>query len=354
MSNSAAWQQAKRILAVRLDHFGDVMMVTPALAAIRAHRPEAHLAIWCSPSGVAAAEASGLIDETLPYKAPWMKHAAPDSLDRGIQQLSAGQFDAAVIFTSCTQSALPAAMACLIAGIPLRLAHSREQPYQLLTNWVRDNDVVGDNMRHEVQRQLDLVATLGWAPPHDRLRFVVDPTHEDSALAQLRACGLPEGATYVVMHPGATAPSRRYPAERFGTVADTLSHLKGLHTVFTGSMDDREFVLRAQKSMRSPFIDLSNALSLGELGGVIANASLLVSNNTGPAHLAAAVGTPVVDLYALTNPQHTPWKSVAKVLSHDVPCRHCLQSICPQPHHPCLTGIAPEAVVQACLELLPD
>src|SRR5690606_6222382 len=118
--------------------------------------------------------------------------------------------------------------------------------------------------------------------------------------------------------------------------------------------DDREFVLRAQKSMRSPFIDLSNALSLGELGGVIANASLLVSNNTGPAHLAAAVGTPVVDLYALTNPQHTPWKSVAKLLSHDVPCRHCLQSICPQPHHPCLTGIAPDAVVQACLELLPD
>lgn len=352
MNPSADWQQAERILAVRLDHLGDVLMCTPALAAIRAHRPDAHLALWCSPAGVAVAQASGLVDECLPFKAPWMKHAVPDPLEEGIQQLVDGHFDAAIIFTSFSQTALPAAMACMMAGIPLRLACSREQPYHLLTDWVRDRDEMRDGMRHEVQRQLDLVATLGWTPSHDRLRFEVDEHHEDRGLALLKSCGLSDGRPYVVMHPGATAPSRRYPAERFGVVAEALWQRRGLRTVFTGTEEDRALVSRARAGMQSPFIDLSGVLSLGELGGVIAHASLLVSNNSGPAHLAAALDTPLVDLYALTNPQHTPWKAKAKVLSHDVPCKHCLQSVCPEAHNACLTGIPPEAVVTACLELL--
>jgi ADP-heptose:LPS heptosyltransferase len=77
-----------------------------------------------------------------------------------------------------------------------------------------------------------------------------------------------------------------------------------------------------------------------------------VANNSGPAHLAAAVGTPVVDLYALTNPQHTPWLVQARVLSHDVPCRNCQQSVCKQAHHPCLRGVEPQQVAQAARELM--
>ncbi len=353
MTEAASWQQARRILAVRLDHFGDVLMTTPALAAVRANRPDAHLALWCSPAGTAVAQATGLLDDVLPFKAPWMKHAEPDALQAGVQQIGDEGFDAAVIFTTCTQSALPAAMACLLAGIPLRLAHLREQPYGLLTNWVPDRDQVGPGMRHEVQRQLDLVATLGWAPHHDRLRFEVDDRRDEQALALLRSCGLTEDRPYVVMHPGATAPSRRYPAERFGIVADGLWRARGVRTVFTGADSDRDTIGRARAGMSSPSIDLSGRLDIGELGSVIAHASLLVSNNTGPAHLAAALATPVVDLYALTNPQHTPWKSRARVLSHDVPCRHCLKSVCPEGHNACLTGIQAEHVLAACLELLP-
>lgn len=92
--------------------------------------------------------------------------------------------------------------------------------------------------------------------------------------------------------------------------------------------------------------------SLGVLASLIAGARLLVANNSSPAHLAAALGTPVVTLYALTNPQHTPWGVPARVLSHEVPCRDCLQSRCPQPRHPCLRGVPPAAVARAALELL--
>jgi ADP-heptose:LPS heptosyltransferase len=79
---------------------------------------------------------------------------------------------------------------------------------------------------------------------------------------------------------------------------------------------------------------------------------VLVSNNTGPVHLAAAVGTPVVDLYAQTNPQHTPWSVAHRVLFHDVPCKYCYRSVCPEKHHDCLRRVAPAAVVAATLELL--
>ena len=78
---------------------------------------------------------------------------------------------------------------------------------------------------------------------------------------------------------------------------------------------------------------------------------MVVCNNSVAAHLCAAVGTPVVDLYALTNPQHTPWQVAHRTLSHDVSCRYCLKSTCPLGHHRCLTGIEPDAIVEAVTEL---
>ena len=83
-------------------------------------------------------------------------------------------------------------------------------------------------------------------------------------------------------------------------------------------------------------------------------APLLIANTTGPVHVAAAVGTPVVDLYALTNPQHTPWGVPGRVLNHDVPCKYCYKSVCPEGHHNCLTLVPPEAVVEAVWSLLAE
>jgi ADP-heptose:LPS heptosyltransferase len=104
--------------------------------------------------------------------------------------------------------------------------------------------------------------------------------------------------------------------------------------------------------MRAPTRSLAGRLSLPELGAIVQAADLLVANNTGPVHLAAALGTPVVDLYALTNPQHTPWQVENRVLFHDVPCRNCYKSVCPQGHHDCLRRVEPERVAAAAGELL--
>lgn len=97
---------------------------------------------------------------------------------------------------------------------------------------------------------------------------------------------------------------------------------------------------------------LAGETDLAELAALLAQAPLLIANNSGPVHVAAAVGTPVVDLYALTNPQHTPWMTPDRVLSHDVSCKDCYQSVCPEGHHACLRAIAPERVLEAARELL--
>ena len=99
--------------------------------------------------------------------------------------------------------------------------------------------------------------------------------------------------------------------------------------------------------MGVPSHSLVARLDLAGLAALLSVAPLLVANNTGPVHVAAAVGTPVVDLYALTNPQHTPWLVNHRALSHDVPCKYCYKSVCPEGHHNCLRLVTPERVVRA-------
>jgi ADP-heptose:LPS heptosyltransferase len=191
-------------------------------------------------------------------------------------------------------------------------------------------------------------------PRHDRVVFAIDDQDVRRLHAWLVALGIDPSRPYIVVHPGATAPSRRYPAARFGMAADTIAHGSRCTVLFTGDASEESLIAEARAGVRTPSHSLAGQLQLGELGALIAGAQLLVSNNTGPAHIAAAVGTPVVDLYALTNPQHTPWRVASRVLNHDVPCRNCLKSVCPQGHHDCLMRVPPRAVSDAAFELMAE
>src|SRR5262249_32235943 len=128
--------------------------------------------------------------------------------------------------------------------------------------------------------------------------------------------------------------------------------VQGCRIVFCGTDPERELVEQIRTAMRAPSHSLVALLNLAECAALVAQAPLLISNNTGPVHVAAAVGTPVVDLYALTNPQHTPWAVPSRVLFHDVPCKYCYKSVCPEKHHDCLRKVPPGAVVAAAVELL--
>jgi lipopolysaccharide heptosyltransferase II len=352
------WAEAGNVLAIRLDQMGDVLMTTPALRALRAQNRTRRLTLLTSPSAAVLEPLLGDVDEVLVYEAPWMKmtdeRTDPQADLVLIERLRAANFDAAVVFNVCTQSALPAVMLAYLAGVPLRAAYAREKPYGLLTDWLPDPDVVGTGaIRHEVRRQLDLVASLGAVTTDERMTVHIPGNAIARAWSRLAAHGIdPADRCWTVIHPGSTAASRRYLPESYGIAAAALARRHGWRIVVAGSPSESELVDRIE-SVAPEVVRFDEPMELGDLAALISLAPVLIANNSGPAHIAAAVGTPVVSLYALTNPQHTPWGVPTHVLNHDVPCRNCLRSICPMGHHMCLRGVTPEQVVDAALELNP-
>jgi lipopolysaccharide heptosyltransferase II len=348
------WNTAKNILCIRLDTIGDVIMTTPAMMALKATVPDRRITLMTSSAGSAIAPLIPGLDDLIVYDAPWLKATATRVNSEPefamIEQLRQREFDAAVIFTVYSQNPLPSAFLCYMAGIPLRLAHCHENPYQLLTDWIKDPEP--DQLtRHEVQRQLDLVTAVGCQVVDERMKLHTPAIAIGQVQQLLDQVGIDRDRPWVVIHAGATAPSRRYPPEKFAIVARQLV-AQGIQVIFTGTQPEADLVESIQQGMDAPSISLVNRLNLCELTALLKLAPLLISNNTGPVHIAAAVGTPVVDLYALTNPQHTPWGVPNQVLFHDVSCRICYKSICPEGHHHCLELVFPERVVEAALELL--
>lgn len=350
----SGFRHADNLLCVRLDGIGDLLMTTPALRALKEARPERKLTLLASPVCAEAARLIPEIDEVILYAAPWVK-SSPENGNaedlKIIQRLRSKQFDAAVIFTVFSQNPLPAALMCRLAGIPLTLAYCRENPYQLLSHWLPEEDSLS-SMRHEVRRQLDLAAHTGAFPSSRHLSFKVPEEETCEIRFFLEENGLDPSMPFVMIHPGATAPSRRYPGEHFAAAADRIIEELDCQIVFTGSEEEMELVAGIRRLMKGPSLCLAGKISLARLGAVIASAALVISNNTSAAHMAAAIGTPVVDLYALTNPQHTPWAVASRVLYRDVPCKFCFKSVCPQGQQDCLRLVEPDEVVKAAGELL--
>ena len=300
------WTGAKRVLCVRLDALGDVLMTSPALAALKASGEERRLTLLASSAGAAIAPLLPMIDETIVYDAPWMKATtlrSEGSFDRAMmERLRADRFDAAVIFTVYSQNPLPAALFCHLADIPRRLAHARENPYQLLTDWIAEPEPQ-QFVRHEVQRQLDLVAAIGARTEEVRLAIRIRPEIVEGMLDRLTSAGIEFDRPWLVIHPGASAPSRRYPPENFAAAARILALNHRCQLVFTGSQQEGPLIESVIGAAGVPAICLAGRTSLEELAALLSHASLLISNNTGPVHLAAAVGTPVIALFGPTDPR---------------------------------------------------
>jgi ADP-heptose:LPS heptosyltransferase len=333
-------------------------MTTPAIRALKAGLKDRHITLLASPAGEAVAEMIPEIDAVIAFDAPWMKGPGTPERRVGVDRdravralLRSGRFDAAVIFTAYSQNPLPAAYFCYLAGIPLRLAHCRENPYDLLTDWVAESEPAA-GVRHEVQRQLDLVAEVGCTVTDRRLSFAVDNATCREVRRLLGLQGLDFGRPWALVHAGATAASRRYPPAQMIQAIRLLVEA-GCQVVLAGAAHEIPEVNEIQRGAGVPTISVAGQLDLARLGAAILLADVVLCNNSGPAHLAAAIGTPLVDLYALTNPQHTPWMVRHTLLYHDVPCRFCYKSICPQGHHDCLRRVEPAEVAEAVLALLP-
>jgi ADP-heptose:LPS heptosyltransferase len=328
------------VLAVRLDNAGDVLLAGPAIRAL-AHRAT-RVTLLCGPHGRRAAELLPGVDEIVVWRAPWID-PEPGPVDRAsvaalVERIAALGAERALIFGSFHQSPLPTALVLRLAGVPWIGATSVDYPGALLDLRHRiDRDV------HEVERSLDLARHAGFDLP----------AGDDGALRVRRATGAatppaPAG-DYVVVHPGASVPARAWAPERNARLVDALV-AAGRRVVVTGAPAERALTARvAGPPAREAVLDLGGETDLAGLAEVIAGARAIVVGNTGPAHLAAAVGTPVASLFAPTVPaaRWRPWGVAHELLHREVPCAGCRARECPVAGHPCLSGVEPAEVLAA-------
>jgi ADP-heptose:LPS heptosyltransferase len=328
----------RHVLVARLDSDGDVLLAGPALRAAAAGARR--VSLLCGPRGEQAARLLPGVDEVLVHRAPWID-LAPAPVDPAtelalVERLAGLGLDAAVILTSFHQSPLPLALLLRFAGVTFVAATSDDYPGSLLD--VRHR-IGGDP--HEVERSLSLMAAAGF-----RL-----PTEDDGRLTVRRPAASPAalaGRRYVVVHPGASVSARAWPPERHAALVDALV-AAGRTVAVTGASAERGLGKRVAGPPRDDVVDLAGSTTLAELAEVLAGADAVVVGNTGPAHLAAAVGTPVVSLFAPTVPpaRWRPWRVPHRLLHVDVPCAGCRARACPVPGHPCLEEIGVEQVLSA-------
>jgi ADP-heptose:LPS heptosyltransferase len=333
------------VLLARQDSAGDVLLAGPAVRAVAAG---ARVTLLCGPRGRAAAELLPGVDAILCRHAPWIdpepRPVTRAAMEALADELAALAVDQAVVLTSFHQSPLPLALLLRMAGVPTIAAASVDYPGALLDVRHRPGDG-----RHEVERALELVATLGYRlPPGDDGRL---------AVRRPRA-GRPNPAgarPYVVVHPGASVPARACTPERSAALVAALA-AHGRRVVVTGGPRERPLTARVAAGARGLAVDLGGRLDLAGLAEVLAGADAVVVGNTGPAHLAAAVGTPVVSLFSPVVPaaRWRPWR-VPQVLLGDqgAACAGTRARTCPVPGHPCLDGIPVERVVAAVAALAP-
>jgi ADP-heptose:LPS heptosyltransferase len=334
----------RHVLVARQDSMGDVLLAGPAVRAVAAEA--GRVTLLCGPRGRAAAELLPGVDEVVVAHAGWIdaepRRVTREAVDELVDRLGDLEIDQALVLTSFHQSPLPLALMLRMAGVPTIAAVSVDYPGSLLDIRHRVDDDV-----HEVERGLSLAATLGYRLAEG----------DDGGLrVRLGGADVPDlEGRYVVVHPGASVPARAWAPERHGALVDVLIE-GGRRVVVTGDTSERPLTSLVAGPRRPGVVDLGGRVDLAGLARVLGGAEVVVVGNTGPAHLAAAVGTPVVSLFSPVVPavRWRPWGVAHELLGDQgAACAGSRARVCPVAGHPCLDGVSVGEVVAAVDRLAP-
>lgn len=345
------WLDARAILAIRPDNMGDVVMLGPALRAVKETAPHARLTLLTSPAGARAAPLLPWIDELIVERVIWQDVGGRNPFDPRreralIDRLAQYHFDAALIFTSFSQSPHIPGYLCYLAGIPLRAGESKEFGGGALTTELRG---APDEM-HQVERNLRLVERLGFVARDRRLRVWLSDEARAEARRLLRSIEVEPDAPYILVHPGASAQARRYSAAGYGEIARLLM-ARSHQVVVTGVERERD-LLREVARVVPDAPQLTADMPITVYAALIESAALVICNDTLPMHLADATMTPEVTLFAGTEyeSQWQPRATRSILLRKPTPCQPCYLFECPI-GQPCL-AIPPAEIVVAAESLL--
>lgn len=345
------WRHARRLLIMRADGIGDVIMAGPVLKALKQALPDAGLTLLASPAGAPATALLPWLDATIAWPVLWQEPrgpiADPSAERRLVAGLEAGRFDGAIVLTGFGQTPHAAAAVAWLAGIPLRAGASRER-CPLLTHAAP----APEETMHQAERHLDLLRTLGFPAEDDALELAVPDGARCGAEALLAAHGLPPGQPYVLVSAWAGATARTYEPVRMMRAAKLVSAGAHLPFVVAGEARDAGRAGELLELGGAAGINVCGQTSISELAALVAGARLLLTNNTFVMHMADALGTAAVVLCSGTQleSQCRPRRARHRVLRRPTRCSPCHASTCPL-DRACL-DIEPAEVADAALELL--
>ena len=313
------WNNCKNILVIRADNMGDLLMSSPAIRALK-EALHCKITLLTSAMGNLIAPFIKEIDNTIVAELPWVKIAKPvneKDFKMLVERLHKLKFDAAVIFTVYSQNPLPAAMLAYMAGIPKRLAYCRENPYHLLTDWMIEKEPYSF-IQHQVKRDLQLVKMIGAQTEDQRIKIIFSETVKKDVSEKLSAIGVDLKKDWLILHPGVSEIKREYPQSDWVETGKLLRDQLDFQLLITGSFAEKNLCGSIQRGIGRKSFSLAGFFSIEEFVTLVSLTALVVSVNTGTVHIAAATQTPVIVLYALTNPQHTPWRVNSKALFFSV------------------------------------
>ncbi len=315
-----------RILVIRTDRIGDVLLSTPVLSVLREQDGGCHISMLVSPYAAGAIEGHPALDEIIVDERSG-RHGGPGGFLRLVGELRAGRFDAALVLHPTARLAL----ACRLAGIRIRIG-TGYRAYGLLFNR-RIYEHRREASKHEVEYNLSLARALfegaGEAAPQIHV-----PESARRALAdRMDRWRLRPGDPLVLLHPGSGGSARDWPADCFAELAGRLAR-SGIPVVVTGSAGERDLVEGVAGSLPDQVIGVAGELDLKELAALLQASTLCVTNSTGPLHVASAVGTPAVALFCPIKPcspvRWGPFGGDHDILMPEVPpCPKCIETACP-------------------------
>ncbi len=339
-----------RILIVRTDRIGDVILSTPVIKALRSAFPESYISMMVRPYTKDIVEGNPYLNEVIVYDKDKKEKSWLSSVKFAFM-LRKKKFDLAVILHPINRVNIMT----FIAGIPQRVGYNRKFGF-LLTKKILYAKHLGQ--RHELEYTLDVLRTIG-IEPKDKSPFVPIRAESEKYIDDLLQKN--KVSTYdkiIAIHPGASCASRIWPQDKYAKLADCLIDKYNAKIIIISDEGQKDITDKVLQNVRNSqgVIDFTGKTSISQLTSFLRRARLLISNDSGPVHLATAVGTPVIAIFGRKEPGVAPlrWKPVGqrdKFLQKDVGCRVCLAHNCKNGFN-CLKAIMVEDVLSCVDEIL--
>lgn len=332
-----------RILITRTDRIGDLVLSTPVFSELRKRFPHAYLACLTFLENHEIVEGNPNLNEVLLYDKKGSEKGIFGQL-RFAREVARKKFNVVIHLHATNRMHLLG----WLARIPMRIGWARKQAWTLTHSLP---DLKREGHKHEAAYNFDLLRFLNVeCPPTLQPYFALPARAEKSLDVLLKNLNLDDERPWVILSPGASCPSKRWPAERFGYLADRIQEKYGARVIAISSAHDETLVSRIRENSALGVDDLSGRLSLSMLGHLLKRAALLISNDSGPVHVASAVGTPVISIFGrkqagLSPRRWAPLDQQSKILWKDVHCDPCLAHAC-QIKFLCLDAISVEDVLE--------